>query len=357
MGSGKGSKKNTNVSKMPPGWKPPTQGVTSTIPSWTGGQGYTANANLPRPGSIRPSTPQQVQQSQQQGRYTPAVTGARQSGPLNFQVVPRQSGTQVKNFKATSQSSSRGIDGAMTGAVAGRPIGNTPVPQFEGSMPRFFPTQQIGSTSARDVSSSERWRTLLGLPQGVTLATNQMQYGSVPRENTISPYLGAYEKPKSRYAAGQRGDNSPEDRAILEQQMSGPFGTRFGDIRYTPPQTDWSQYSPSIGATGIFDDTLKSTGTATTTDLYNPKTLQGRRTAPATKKTIDYSDPYAAIENIRLNRGAPADNLSQSETIPDYEGGGYDDGYGGGGYGGGGGGGGYSPATRKWLQNMASWRI
>lgn len=71
-----------------------------------------------------------------------------------------------------------------------------------------------------------------------------------------------------------------------------------------------------------------------------------------------YRDPYAAIERIRLNRGAPSDNLAPAETMPAYQGDGY--GESGGwprGGGGGGGGGGYSPTTRKWLNNMASWRI
>ncbi len=75
--------------------------------------------------------------------------------------------------------------------------------------------------------------------------------------------------------------------------------------------------------------------------------------------TKRYADPYAEIERIRLNRGAPADNLSEGDlAMPAYTGG---SGYGGGGYGGygGGGGGGGYPDTpqKKWLANMASWRI
>lgn len=75
--------------------------------------------------------------------------------------------------------------------------------------------------------------------------------------------------------------------------------------------------------------------------------------------TKRYADPYAAIERIRLNRGAPDDNVSEAEAMPAYTGGGYSGGgYGGGGWGGGGGGGGsYDPVTKKWLANMASWRI
>lgn len=71
-----------------------------------------------------------------------------------------------------------------------------------------------------------------------------------------------------------------------------------------------------------------------------------------------YRDPYAAIERIRLNRGAPRDNLTPAAAMPAYQGDGYGGSGGYGGYGGGGGGGGgYEPTTRKWLNNMASWRI
>jgi len=75
--------------------------------------------------------------------------------------------------------------------------------------------------------------------------------------------------------------------------------------------------------------------------------------------TKRYADPYAAIERIRLDRGAPDDNVSEADAMPAYTGGGYSGGgYGGGGWGGGGGGGGsYDPVTKKWLANMASWRI
>ena len=70
-------------------------------------------------------------------------------------------------------------------------------------------------------------------------------------------------------------------------------------------------------------------------------------------------DSYRKLDAIRFqhNRGAPDDNGGPppAPSMPAYQG----DGYGGGGYGGygGGGGGGYSPTTRKWLNNMASWRI
>lgn len=72
--------------------------------------------------------------------------------------------------------------------------------------------------------------------------------------------------------------------------------------------------------------------------------------------TKRYADPYAAVENVRLNRGAPSDNLSEAPNqMPAY--GGYPDGYGGRGYGGGGGGGGYSPYSKVWFNNLATWRI
>lgn len=348
--SSRGNKRNTNVSQMPPGWKPPTQGVTGTMPGWTGAQGYSANANLPsNPNQFRAQTGRQV---------PPASYSQRGSGQgISQVIIPQRGGANVNNLRASSQSK----PGGLVNLVAGPYTGNTPEEQFTGQRPTVIYNQAPGSTPARNTNQSEGWRNLLGLNQGVSYQTQMPMFNGALQPFTGNKFLRNVQyQPPSKYALGARGDNGAEDRALLKSQQGGPWATPYGSVYYSVPQTDYLNQNPQIGATGVFDDTLKFRGTATTTDLYDPRTLRGRR-AEAEKKSTPVADrSYDAVENVRLNRGAPSDNLS--EEMPAYTGyGSSGGGYGGGGYGGygGGGGGGGYPATptKRWLNSMASWRV
>lgn len=310
----------------------------STVPRYTGGQAYTAqaSANLPRPGQFLPGS-KSVQNSRQ---VTTTVPSTQRSGPLDFVFKPyqgnqttRAGGTQVNNLRATSTSKSP----SLASVVAGPYRGNSPVPSWTGKKPGDFmtPSQPGQNQSYVKPSGNEVWRQLFGMAPATTYKLLPSGLGGVPPKMPN-------QNPATRFS----------------------INTPYGDIAYHPEVKDWANYSPGVSARGWFDDTLKYLGTGTTTTLYNPVTMVGTGygKAPAVVTPAAPRDPlngaYDAIENVRTNRGAPSDNVSEAE-FPAYTGDGYGDGYGGGGYGGYGGGGygGYEPTTKKWLQNLASWRL
>ena len=334
------------------------------------------------------------------GPLTTTVPGTQVSGPLNMTFAARPTQTQVQNFRATSQPAQQGFDqGFVRNMTGGSPYtGDTPIPVFTGSVPKFANNDKYyGPYRGDTVPSSLQRPDTGGVPEylarpvsgaqssfaGNRLAGYRDIFGrtaqqlgmSAPVDNTpgqipsrnarpyVAPgYSGASatppqlfnpSRPESLYAQGQRGDNSREDREMLKSRTR--FTTPYGDMFYSAPQTNQLNPKTPIGATGVISDTLKYRGTVTTTDLYNPKTLRGFTFTPIGPKPAPVADRrYDAIERIRLNRGAPSDNLSEAPAvIPTYTGGG-----GGGGYGGGGGGGYYpSDYGSRFQQNLMAWRI
>lgn len=217
-------------------------------------------------------------------------------------------------------------------------------PNWKGSIPKFFPDGLTGRVAKRDVSQPEAWRDVLGLPQGVTYQTNAL---NAYRAGYSQPIGGNTTTKLTPYQpnVNLRGDNSREDKAAVARERA--FTSPYGSVYYSAPQgRDWLNYSPPVSASGWFDDTLKYRGTGTTTDLYNPKTLQGR------PKPLDFtitpnaqatSTPWAALPTGQMQTG----------------GGG---GGGGGGYpprggGGGGGGGGYNQQAAPWWYGLVNWRL
>ncbi len=85
----------------------------------------------------------------------------------------------------------------------------------------------------------------------------------------------------------------------------------------------------------------------------------GRAGRGIAERIASYNDPYARIENIRLNRGAPAVSdwmpMEQQQYVPEYQGYGGGGGYGG--WGGGGGGGGGPREMPPWFYGLTNWRI
>lgn len=249
---------------------------------------------------------------------------------------------QPVQMTARSSYTPRGVDQVATGVVAGPVVGNTPEREFTGRIPKFFPEGLTGPVQQRDVSQPQAWRDILGLPQGVTYQTPAL---NAYRAGYSQPIGGnqTYKLTPYQPNTNLRGDNSREDKAAVARENA--FNTRYGSVYYSAPQgRDWLNYSPPVSATGVFDDTLKYRGTGTTTDLYNPRTLQGR------PKPLDFtitpnaqatSTPWAALPQTQMQTGGGG-------------GGGY--GGGGGGYGGGGGGG-YNQQSAPWWYGLVNWRL
>ncbi len=254
---------------------------------------------------------------------------------------------RVTSFTARAQPAVNGLDQLAAGVVAGPVAGNTPERQFTGSIPRFAPDGRAfdgltGPVPAQNSSQPQAWRDLLGLPQGVTYQTPALRdyaAGAVRPIGGNTTYKITPYAPKP-LPAGYRGDNSAQDKAYIRQQAA--FQTPYGSVYYSAPQgRDWLNYSPPVSASTWFDDTLKYRGTGTTTDLYNPKTLQG--TGPVnmtiTPKAQAMTTPWSALPAAALPTGGGG-------------GGGYP-----GGGGGGGGGGGYSQQAAPWWYGLVNWRL
>lgn len=297
------------------------------------------------------------QQGQTSTRRVPGYSAAT-GGQTRQSVLPNYAAGALPNtspammsprvqMSARSTPTVRGADQLATGMVAGPVTGNTPATQFSGSIPRFANDGRAvasltGPVPQIDASARQGWRDVLGLPQGVTYQTEALgnyAAGQVRPMGGNQTYKLVPYQPKP-LPAGFRGDNSAQDKAYILQQNA--FQTPYGSVYYSAPQgRDWLNYSPPVSASTWFDDTLKYRGTGTTTDLYNPKTLQGRGPIDMTITP----KPQAA-----MSPWMPAG----SQTPGGGGGGG-----GGGGWppgGGGGGGGGYGGAVPYWY-GLVNWRL
>lgn len=131
-----------------------------------------------------------------------------------------------------------------------------------------------------------------------------------------------------------------------ELQMSDEQRKAWGDAIDIEDAVSRSAKRNTIGTFGGVGDALSR---------YYAQMYQNLKKATA----LPVADRrYDAIEDVRMNRGAPSDNLSAAAEMPAYAGnggGGYGDDWGGWGGGGGGGGGDYSPG--RWMQNLYAWRL
>jgi hypothetical protein len=230
-------------------------------------------------------------------------------------------------------------------------------PAFKG-IPKYLPTQQIGQVPQREVNMSEDWRTRFGLPQGVTFGTNQMQFENAPTPGNggINQYykVDPYEPTPSPVDHSPFAQLNPLNLPWNKQYAQGE--TPYGNIFYKQPLRDYLSTGTNpepIRATNAgypWDNTLKSEFQALPGFTFDP--MQGPPVADRA---------YDAIEDVRLNSGAPSEAPLEVPEMPAYIGYGGDGngGYGYGGYGGGGGGygGGYDQYPKTWYQQLYNWRL